>query len=278
MKKINTMFQDKRYEKKLKELFEYYDKDLEIKSIENIKYNEEDILLLTDQELEKDIWSIGFVKDEFKYQNTRLIYNLVIKELKEESRRMKKAKIVCFANVYNNFENSNLLNNLARHLGKESKVLVVNLSNLAYSQSKDREISIDTLLFLEDTEQEFVVNNAESYDYLTTSKIPLEISKFENYSKIINILKNSKYSHIFINICLYIDQKNIDILNSSDSIIYYYSYNQESKTDERNFLTNIVSPKIKQVKIYQDKNSYRVLKSNQDNVNINKVQDLIKLV
>lgn len=260
MKKIYLYFKDKEYEERLKKAFNLYKTSLLVKNIDDINQGQFDSLILTDYSLNNDYWHLGFYNDKSKYRSIEDIYKECLQEFELNKAKWSQAKLISFVNVYENIPSPVLLKNLAKGASPKGKSLIVDFTNFYLCSKNKKELSIDNLLFLDEEDKDFTSNEKEGYDYLLNSKIPLEIEKKENYEKILRILKNSNYSYIFMNLGLYLNQKNIDILNSSDILLFYYSQNQKTHfSDYSNILINYIDSEIQTIHLYKEKNTYKIM-------------------
>lgn len=276
MRKILFLMRDKFYQEvlseKLSSRFE-----LTCRIIEDI--NEiEDELVITDYILDEKIWKLDFSSQDIKYQNINSIYEMIEKAFIERAEENRKAKIISVYSLSDSHPENTFVTELARQFSKENKTLLVNLNYFYSYKDELSDIGLDSLLFVDETSKSVRTNKLFNMEYLSSSKLPFEMEKESNYSKVIKILKNLKYDYIFIDISHQISSKIIEFLKNTDLIVYYQNsdINQKYKHSLINFIDN---NSLSSEKIYIESNEkgHKVLKNN-DEIQIKNIKDLVKIL
>lgn len=276
MRKILFLMRDKFYQEvlseKLSSRFE-----LTCRIIEDI--NEiEDELVITDYILDEKIWKLDFSSQDIKYQNINSIYEMIEKAFIERAEENRKAKIISVYSLSVSHPENTFVTELARQFSKENKTLLVNLNYFYSYKDELSDIGLDSLLFVDETSRSVRTNKLFNMEYLSSSKLPFEMEKESNYSKVIKILKNLNYDYIFIDISHQISSKIIEFLKNTDLIVYYQNLdiNQKYKHSLINFIDN---NSLSSEKIYIESNEkgHKVLKNN-DEIQIKNIKDLVKIL
>lgn len=276
MRKILFLMRDKFYQEvlseKLSSRFE-----LTCRIIEDI--NEiEDELVITDYILDEKIWKLDFSSQDIKYQNINSIYEMIEKAFIERAEENRKAKIISVYSLSDSHPENTFVTELARQFSKENKTLLVNLNYFYSYKDELSDIGLDSLLFVDETSKSVRTNKLFNMEYLSSSKLPFEMEKESNYSKVIKILKNLKYDYIFIDISHQISSKIIEFLKNTDLIVYYQNsdINQKYKHSLINFIDNN-SLSSEKIYIESTEKGHKVLKNN-DEIQIKNIKDLVKIL
>lgn len=268
MKKINIFFKDSYYGERLKDFLSKELKSFDIVCKNNIDDLESSSLTITDYDLKKDYWSLKLISDKEKYQAIDKLSSMIQIEYNKNKRKYEGAKIISFVNLSSNELQNDFLNKILLDLGRKSKVLLLDMTNFYLFSKDNSQISVDNLLLNETKQKAFLTNKVQNYYYLSNSRIPLEMDKESNYSKVIDSVKNSDFEYIIINLSSYINQKNKYLLNKSDSIIFFNQNfeNHYSKDKYTNILDTLINSDIPRIEVYQNKKITKITNQNNENL------------
>lgn len=268
MKKINIFFKDIYYGERLKDFLSKELKSFDIVCKNNIDDLELSTLTITDYDIKKDYWSFKLATDKEKYQSIDKLSTSIKNEYDKNKRKYEGAKIISFVNLSSNELQNDFLNKTLLNIGAKAKLLLVDMTNFYLFSKDNSQISVDSLLLNKTKENNFLTNKIQNYYYLSNSRIPLEMDKEINYSKILEYVKNSDFEYIIINLSSYINQKNKYLLNKSDSIIFFNQNleNHYSKEKYTNILDTLINSDIPKIEVYQNKKLTKISTLNNKNL------------
>ena len=276
MKKILFLMKDKFYQEILsKKLSDRFNLDCSIiESTDDI----DEGLLITDYVLGEDIWKLDFSSQDIKYQNINSINHMIEKAFIDREEANKKSKIITIINLKDSSPENSFVTELARQYSKDKKTLLINLNYFHSYKDELSDIGLDTLIFMDENQKSISTNKLFNLEYISSSKLPLEMEKSENYFKIIKILQSLKYDYIIFDINTQLSAKAVEYVNISNSVIYYTAFEQNQKYNQRviNFFDNN-SPENEKIYIEKNEKGYKILQNNEENQTKN-IKDMVKIL
>lgn len=255
MKQIYIYMKDKSYANKLYFSLKSVYNDLNLALIDDIKGISEKSLIISDIYLE-NYTTVNLRTEKDKYQRIDKIYSLILEKSKQIEKHLSKSKIISFINLQENLSENPILTNLAIQKSLDYKTLLLNFNYLHNYLFNSNELGIESLLFSSQDDVEF--NKYNNLYYLNSSNLLLQTEKIENHKKILEIVKKSEFNYIFLDVAFSLNQNTLDILNISNSIIFYLPSNikLEIYNSFINFINNHVVKGHKHILKKIDDNYY----------------------
>lgn len=261
MKKIIIFMKDSNYANSLSKSLNSRYEGLNCEVFDEISDDiSNDILILTDKDINKKQWYLDLSKDNNRYKGLDHIFSLINDSF--ESRFLDR-KIITFANMSQRLTNNPGALEMSKELVKKGSTLLINFNNFHNYGFYKNEIGLESLLFLS-SEDTMEFNTYEGLNYLNSSYLPLQINKEDNYQKILNEIKNSNFNFILIDLCFSISKRDLDILSISNQIVFYNSQNFDKELLNKTMAMINNDNKITENKllIQQENKGFRVITNN----------------
>lgn len=261
MKKIIIFMKDSNYANSLSKSLNSRYEGLNCEVFDEISDDiSNDILILTDKDINKKQWYLDLSKDNNRYKGLDHIFSLINDSF--ESRFLDR-KIITFANMSQRLTNNPGALEMSKELVKKGSTLLINFNNFHNYGFYKNEIGLESLLFLS-SEDTMEFNTYEGLNYLNSSYLPLQINKEDNYQKILNEIKNSNFNFILIDLCFSISKRDLDILSISNQIVFYNSQNFDKELLNKTMEMINNDNKITENKllIQQENKGFRVITNN----------------
>lgn len=273
MNKLVFYMKDKYYSKILGKYLQNIESEFEIIFVESIDSLDTNTLCISDYNLGPEYWWIDFSKDRIKYQMIDNIIDLINNEINNQINRPFTPNLFSII-LFINDHKKDFINRLVAIKNKYEKTLLVDFSNFSL-KNRELEIGVDTLLLQKDNSyNKLSVNKFEGFDYLVATKLPIEMDNEENFSKVLDVLKNANYQNIYLVLDAYVNKRILATINESYKLIIVDE--DISKVKSKAFL-DTVKTYIRQdtqiVQVSKGKNEYKV-SSDKNNLTLEKIDDL----
>ena len=260
MKNIEILMKDKLYANKLNNALNTMYVDINSKIILNLEEKAKNSLLIIDQENLNGDKNYLYLNYENKYKHVNDIYNLILEKYKSIELDFTKQEVITFVNLSEVKSINNEATKLAKYYSKLNETLLINFNYFGKYINSENEISIDSLLFIRDKMTEISSNIINELHYLKSSNLPFEAEKCEYIRHILEIIKHQKYKKIIIDLSFNISSRNIEILQNSDTIIFFSNSSSESSFIEstKSFIKKHLSNKYLEINLEKHPESYKL--------------------